>query len=62
MHAINIPNAYHFESENIESMKDTIESVINSEKINTAKEYVVDKYNLSKWSESIIDVYIKCLN
>lgn len=61
-HAIDIPNAVCFESENIESLQDQIRVVIDKEKSNTAQEYVLRRYNLSKWSESIIDIYADFLN
>lgn len=62
MHALGIPNAIHFENENVESLQDQIKAVIDKEKTNTAQEYLCNRYNLSKWSESIVDVYVKCLN
>lgn len=62
MHAADIPDAVHFESESIESLQDKIKIAIDREETNTVKAYVKDRYNLSRWSEAIIDIYINFLN
>ena len=52
---LEIPGIIIFESENIEDLKDKILWALenNENKIEEAKKYVVEKYDLSKWVEEI---------
>lgn len=57
IHAADIPDSISFESENIESLQNQLKNVLKTEKSSAAKEYVYDRYNLSKWSEAITNIY-----
>jgi len=64
-HPLDIPHISSFENENIQQLKTSIKktlekTIVEKEKIKTLqKQYVIDNYNLDKWSESIIKVYSK---
>jgi len=57
LHAVGIPDSFYFESESVESLQCQIKIALEKEKFNVAKEYVCDRYNLSKWSEVITNIY-----
>ena len=57
MHAMDIPESVCFESESAESLHEQIKMILNNEKSDAAKGYVIDRYDLSKWSEKICNVY-----